>query len=375
VLFPAPTAVSNPSKVQAFFVPGLAGSQLTIYHNEIAHSFSFRKGNFFAEKEKRNTKSVDVRARNNVNVADPKPRATTAESVRRVFRQGAGVAGGQDRSDLTIHDPRFISMRCWKAKAMAQQSLQSKKGEILGKLEAAGAPGLGKGALGIKHGKSLGARALKALEQDRKIANLGTQRKTRYVLAEFYRPLELACGRIEWNAKEAGSSRSGVLDLLSRKDLEKGCEGEVRKKVDEAIAWLVKERRLFGFRRGRSIFFVHAEKVRGAAPGIPAAEPVRAAADAPAGPPPVSARLDRREILAAYQRLARRLGYSNVEISGLRREAGCSMDSLKGFLVEESRQGRAVLSLGDWSVSSEETRAGAIELFGKPHLLVRLDAE
>jgi hypothetical protein len=51
------------------------------------------------------------------------------------------------------------------------------------------------------------------------------------------------------------------------------------------------------------------------------------------------------------------------------------MDALKHFLLDESRQGRAVLTLGDWSVSSEETRAGAIELFGKPHLLVRLDAE
>jgi hypothetical protein len=258
---------------------------------------------------------------------------------------------------------------------MAQQSLESKKGEILGKLRAAGPSGLNKTGLGIDVGKSLSARALKALEQDRKIANLGTPRKTCYVLAEFYRPFELACGRIEWNAKQAGSPRSGILELLSRKELEKGCEGQVRKRVDEAIDWLVKEQRLFRFRRSRSIFFVHAKKFRGVAPEIPSEEPIRVAAPAPAEPPPSAAGLDRGEILAAYQRLARRLGYSNVEISGLKREAGCSMDSLKGFLLEESRQGRAVLSLGDWSVSSDETRAGAIELFGKPHLLVRLDAE
>jgi hypothetical protein len=258
---------------------------------------------------------------------------------------------------------------------MAQQSLELKKGEILGKLRAAGASGLGKGGLGIKDAKGPGGRALKALEQERKVANLGTPKKTRYVLAEFYKPLELACGRIEWNAKKAGSSRSGILELLSRKDLEKGCEGQIRKKVDEAIDWLVREQRLFRFRRSRFIFFVHAEKLRGTAPGIPSEEPAGAVADVPAGLPPVPAGLDRGELLAAYQRLARRLGYSNVEISGLRREAGCSMDSLKRFLLEESRKGRAVLSLGDWSVSSEETRAGAIELFGKPHLLVRLDAE
>lgn len=254
---------------------------------------------------------------------------------------------------------------------MAEQSLESRKGEILGKLKAAGASGLGKGGLGIKAGRSPAARALKALEQDRKVANLGTPKRTRYVLAEFYRPLELACGRIEANAKKAGSSRSGIVELLSRRDLEQGCEGQIRKKVDEAIDLLVKEQRLFRFRRRRSIFFVHAERFRGAAPGLPAAAPAGAVTDAP----PLLAGLDRGEILAAYRRLARRLGYSNVEISALRREAGCSMDGLRHFLIEESRQGRAVLSLGDWSVSSEEIRAGAIELFGKPHLLVRLDAE
>jgi len=84
---------------------------------------------------------------------------------------------------------------------------------------------------------------------------------------------------------------------------------------------------------------------------------------------------DRGTILAAYRRLAQRLGYSNVEIAALRREAGCPMEPLKLFLLEESRRGRAVLSLGDWSVSSEETRGGAVELFGRPHLLVRLDSE
>lgn len=258
---------------------------------------------------------------------------------------------------------------------MAQQTLEFKKAEILGKLKTAGASGLGKGGLGIKDAKSLGARALKALEENRRVGNLGTPKKTRYVLTEFYRPLELASGQIESNAKKTRLSRSGILELLSRKDLEKGCEGQIRKKVNEAVDLLVKEQRLFRFRRGRSIFFVHAERFHGAVPVIPSEEPSETVTDAPAGIPLVSAGLDRGELLAAYQRLTRRLGYSNVEISGLRREAGCSMDALKHFLLEESRRGRAVLSLGDWSVSSEETRAGAIELFGKPHLLVRLDAE
>jgi hypothetical protein len=252
---------------------------------------------------------------------------------------------------------------------MVQQSLEPKKEEILRKLEEAGASGLTKGGLGIAGGKSVGARALMALEEEREIANLGTPKKSRYVLIEFYRPLELACDQIESNAQDAGSSRSEILELLSRKDLEKGCIGEIRKKVEEAIDWLVKERKLLRFRRGRVSYFVHvnhvkdllleeeASRIEGKGTPIPLRIPGRS------------------EFLNAYRRAKERLGYSNVEIYELQKELGAPMDRVKAFLLEENRRGNAVLSLGDWSLSSEETRSGAIELLGKPHLLVRFRDE
>jgi len=248
---------------------------------------------------------------------------------------------------------------------MAKESLEFKKKEILTKLEKAGPPGLTKGGLGIKAAKSPGARALKALEEEREIANLGTANKTRYVLIEFYRPLELACDRIEGNAKAAGSSRPGILELLSQKELEKGCEGEIRKKVDEAIDWLVKDRKLLKLRRGRLSYYVHANPVKEA---LGEEEPSRIEKKEP---PVLRGVLGRPEVLNAYRRVKDRLGYSNVEIYELQKELGAPMDQVKTFLLEENRRGNAVLSLGDWSLSSEETRSGAIELLGRPHLLVR----
>jgi hypothetical protein len=253
---------------------------------------------------------------------------------------------------------------------MAKESLESKKEVILGKLKEVGASGLTKGGLGIKDAKSVGARALRALEEEREVANLGTPKKTRYVLMEFYKPLEIACDQVESNARESKASRSEVLELLSRKDLEKGCEGEIRKKVDEAIEWLVKEGKLLRFRRGRNTYCVHTELVKARlldeeAPPIETRETPQIPRQGPG----------RQEVLDAYRRVKERLGYSNVEIYELQKELGAPMDHMKAFLLEENRQGNAVLSLGDWSLSSEDTRSGAIDLFGKPHLLVRFRDE
>jgi hypothetical protein len=252
---------------------------------------------------------------------------------------------------------------------MAQESVESKKEVILGKLKEVGASGLTKGGLGIKGGKGAAAMALKALEEEREVANLGTPKKTRYVLMEFYKPLEIACDQVESNAIRSKPTRPEILELLSRRDLGKGCEGEVRKKVDEAIDWLVKEGRLLRFRRGRASYCVHAELV----------ETLLSEGEAPRterpGTPITPRFPGRQEVLDAFRRVKERLGYSNVEIYALQKELGAPMDQLKAFLLEESRRGTAVLSLGDWSLSSEETRSGAIELFGKPHLLVRLRDE
>jgi hypothetical protein len=247
---------------------------------------------------------------------------------------------------------------------MAAKSIETYKSNILDKLSEAGSAGLPKSKLGITDPKSPSGRALKELLADRLLANLGTRTRTRFVLMEHFKPLELACEQIEKNAKGTKPGHADQIQLLIRKDLEKGCEGEVRKKVDEAIDWLVKEQKLLRAQRGRTFYYFSADRVRTlfmqqAELTISQPEPLK---EEPA--------LDKSNVFAAYLRVRGRLGYSNVEISELRRELGVQMDRLKSFLLDQSRLGNVVLSLGDWSVSSEEVRSGAIELYGRPHLLV-----
>ncbi len=250
---------------------------------------------------------------------------------------------------------------------MPLETVETLKEKLLSKLRSAGSGGLAKGKLGIRGAGGNCAQALSALIAERKIANLGTATRTCYVLIEHFNPLERACARIEKNARDALATRGGAIELLTQRDLEKGCQGEVRKSAGEALDRLVKQGRLLRFRRGRTLYYVHADTHAGAA------HPEAVAAVSLPPPAPVPAAFDRQAVAAAYRRLRQRLGYGNVEIAELRREAGCTLDALKEFLIEESRAGRAVLSLGDASVSNEESRAAAVELFGKPHLLVRLD--
>jgi hypothetical protein len=235
--------------------------------------------------------------------------------------------------------------------------------KILEQLRKAGPRGLTKSQLGIINSKSAKGQAFMVLEKKGRIGNLGTRRKSRYVLAKHYKPLKIAYERVDQNAKAAGIKRSKALSLLIRKDLEKGCPQQVRKKIDAAIGRLVKDQKLIKLKRGRALYFLHADLVR---------EVLAEQAEIPAfeidEPEPHS--ISRGDVFTAYLRVRNHRGYSNVEIYELQQELGAPMDQLKNFLLEESRQGRVVFSRGDWSVSSEAVRSGAVELNGQPHLLV-----
>jgi hypothetical protein len=254
-------------------------------------------------------------------------------------------------------------------------TVENQKERMLVRLRELGPAGATKTELDVKGQKGKAAQALKELLSDRHVANIGTPARPCYVLSEHFNPLERACEQIERNAGSKKPVRDDLLDLLTKKELEKGCAGEARKKIDEAIDWLVKEKRLVKLRRGRSVYFVPAERLRGFVTLPPTELRDPAEPQSRPSPGPAAEEIDRRRVVAAYQRLRSRLGYSNVEISELQRELNIPMGELKRFLMEESSQGYAVLGLGDWSVSTEEIRSGAIELFGKPHLLVRFDAE
>jgi hypothetical protein len=194
--------------------------------------------------------------------------------------------------------------------------------------------------------------AFKELAAERRVANLGTARKTRYVLAEHYRPLEIACDHI------LGQADLRALTLHSRTSLLKGLSGAPASKLDEALDWLVKEGRLLQVRHGRGRYYLHADAVRARLPKEDA-EPA----------PPAEDLTER--VLTAWRILRRREGFSDVRIFDLHQASGVPLDRLKDFLLEMSRLDRAVLSLGDWSLSSEEVRSGAVDIHGRRNLLVR----
>jgi Plasmid replication region DNA-binding N-term len=76
---------------------------------------------------------------------------------------------------------------------------------------------------------------------------------------------------------------------------------------------------------------------------------------------------------AAYRRAVQAAGFSDVLVSELARELpAVPLEALKARLLRESREGRAVPSLGDWSLSSAEARAAAISINGRPHLRIKL---
>ncbi|MCP4755114.1 MAG: hypothetical protein GY866_29910 [Proteobacteria bacterium] len=249
---------------------------------------------------------------------------------------------------------------------MSEKDLDHYKEKILQNLRQAGAKGSSKS--GLKIGTSgPGLKAFQELVKEREIANLGSVKKTRYVLREFNTPLEIAYETIEKKIR-SGQNPGQAIRLgpsNNRTKLVAGLPvGSIRRRGDEAIDLLVKEKKLIRLKYGNSTYFLHIDTVE---PFLLSLRTVSDQLDESRAESVV----DRERVLQAYREITRRIGFSNVRISDLQQETGISMDTLKIFLMQESEDGGAVLSYGDWSLSSEETRSGAIYLHGKPHLLVR----
>ncbi len=78
------------------------------------------------------------------------------------------------------------------------------------------------------------------------------------------------------------------------------------------------------------------------------------------------------DIPAAYAELVRRTGFPAVMLSELQRESGVDLPALHRWARAEHQAGRAVLSLGDWSLASGAQRAAVLEIHGERYLQVRL---
>ncbi len=288
-------------------------------------------------------------------------------------------------------------------------SLESHKKDILNRLQEAGAKGLSKTGLGVSSSKkSLKNKAIEELEREQKIGNLGTAKKSRYVLQEFNTPLKIAYKIIEKKALSAGMTLFSRTKLVHYKEFP---AGKVRKNRNKAFDRLVKEKKLSEIKRKSLTYFVHGESFQRFVPEeittayklslkdeiiqwlIKMLTDERKLIKLKDGKKtyflhnasfqsvlsvketPSEHTLSREEILKAYHNIRQRIGFSNIEIYELQKELGAHINELKEFLLEESRNGRAVLTLSDWSIASEEVRSGAIYLGGKPHLLVRFEEQ
>lgn len=79
----------------------------------------------------------------------------------------------------------------------------------------------------------------------------------------------------------------------------------------------------------------------------------------------------REKLVPSYQKIAEEKGFPAIPISELQKRSGVDMETLKKFLTAEHNAGRAVLSAGDWSISTPEEHAGNIKLHGQDMLQVR----
>ncbi|MBF0345362.1 MAG: hypothetical protein HQL06_14165 [Nitrospirae bacterium] len=232
---------------------------------------------------------------------------------------------------------------------MKEDEIKSYKEVVLSKLREAGVRGLSRGKLDIGSGDGLKDKALKELEKERKIANIGLPNKPVFVLKEFYTPLELAC--------EIILKKTAVeLTVFSKTALIKLKElpvGKIRSHAGKALDWLVKEKTLLRLKNGGKVLYANAASLRAAL-----------AAETPS--------LDRKRVLEAYHRVKERCGLSDIDIADLRQELSVSQELLEKFLLDDKQPVKVELSQGDWPTSSEKIRSGAIYISGKPYLLVRL---
>ena len=234
-----------------------------------------------------------------------------------------------------------------------KKSIESYQEDIIVQIKKSGTNGLTKTALKLGKPSSQKYLAFKALEKQKSVINLGTEKIARYFLPDID-PFELACERIDAKAQD--------MTLYTRSELAKGCSGKLSEYAEKALDWLIRDQKLIKFprKRQKTFYFIHISAIQRVMPSVQGVQ-----RQAPT--------LERDLVIAAYQRVKERVRFSNVEISELQKELGIDIETLKIFLRDESRKGTAILTLGDWSLSSEDIRAGAVYIDGdnRPHLLVR----
>ncbi|VVM06207.1 hypothetical protein MAMC_00991 [Methylacidimicrobium cyclopophantes] len=216
--------------------------------------------------------------------------------------------------------------------------------EALGK---AGSKGLTRSRLAPAAKPEAGG-TLEALLRQGAVVRLGSASKARYFLARCAPTARQAVEAIDRRAAQSPAR------LFLEKELGKFCSKAEAFFLREAVQELVQKGILLRLTRGKTLYYTHREAL-----GSRDRTEIRD--------------FDPARVCDAYRALMEEGRILNVRILALASRAQAPLDSLKAWLLEESRAGRAHLSRGDWSLASEEEREAAISLDGQPHLLVRLE--
>ena len=245
---------------------------------------------------------------------------------------------------------------------MARKTEEDYKKEFLAKIENAREKGVSKSALCTSKSSEEKVKAFTALHKANEISDIGTKKYPRWVLPRYKnQPFEIAYNHIEKKAKESKEL------LISKNKLIAGLKGRPKNEFDEALRILAQEKKIIMLKAARSFLCIHIDRL---IPFMPEPASLAPNPNEPASPAPNPEEL-RKSVMDSYQKVKQRFHFSDIWIFELFQEAGLQMDVLKNFLLKESREGRAVLSYGDWSLSSDEIHTGAIEINGDQHLMVR----
>ena len=269
--------------------------------------------------------------------------------------------------------------------AVADVSLEITE-SLLAALHKAGARGATASELRLEKSKRLNAKgiarpalpprrtALASLIEEGRVIAPQNERGGRYVLKE-------AVPNIESVSAKLLALTSGIPEqspaLWRKSELSRVLSADERPLLAATLAWMEERRGLLrvadGSRDGRFLF---TEPLRrwlelgeAAPPKIPPAAPAAPAPDTSTGSLP--------DLLAAYTRAVRESGgFPDVKISALQRALpSAAASALPERLRALWREGQVTLSLGDWSLASEEMRKAAVELDGEHYLLVRFEED
>ena len=224
-------------------------------------------------------------------------------------------------------------------------------------------------ATGLRHGgKSPAAMArrhtLAALVTEGRVGLLGTGTAARYFLAEHLPTAVSVAARL----RAAGAFVAGVAStpptLWKAAELRRKLPRYEHALFEAAMDHLQAHRQVIPLRHGRSVFVAFTGPLR-----VWLEDDV---AEPPSLPVVPATETDDAALFFAYTRLVRESGgFPDVKIAALQPATGDA--PLAARLVALWREGRATLSLGDWSLADDPTRAAAVNLDGDQYLLVRLE--